>query len=273
MNRVMTIVVSAIAVAMVFVLLVWALQRRMMYFPTADVLPPCDVGLANVEPVTFPTSDGLQLNAWFVPAPEARRRGTVLVFSGNAGNRAYRSPLALALNAHGFQVLLVDYRGYGGNPGTPTETGLFADSRAARAYLATRGDVDMSRVIYFGESLGTAVATELAAAHPPLAIILRSPFTSMADIGQHHYRVLPVRLLVRDRFAAIDHISRVRVPLLVIAGAQDRIVPVEHSRRLYEAANDPKSLLVINGADHNDYELLAGDEMLDGMMRFLEPLL
>jgi fermentation-respiration switch protein FrsA (DUF1100 family) len=146
------------------------------------------------------------------------------------------------------------------------------DSRAARAYLARRPDVDRSRLVYFGESLGTAVAVDLAVEHPPAALILRSPFTSMGDLGQHHYPFLPVRLLLRDRFAAIDQIRRIRVPLLVIAGGRDRIVPIENSRRLYAAAIAPKTLLVLPDADHNDYELLAGDEMIDAIVRFLQSL-
>ena len=169
-------------------------------------------------------------------------------------------------------MLLVDYRGYGGNPGTPTENGLAADSRAAQAYLAGRPDVDASRIVYFGESLGTAVAIDLAVEHPPAALVLRSPFISMRDLGQHHYPFLPVRLLLRDRFAAIDHIRQIRVPLLVIAGGRDQIVPIEHSRRLYDAAVAPKTLLVLPDADHNDDELLAGDEMIRGIVRFLQPL-
>jgi uncharacterized protein len=170
------------------------------------------------------------------------------------------------------QVILVDYRGYGGNPGAPTENGLAADSRAARAYLVGRPDVDASRIVYFGESLGTAVAIDLAVEHPPAALVLRSPFTSMADVGQHHYPFLPVRLLLRDRFAAIDQIRRIRVPLLVIAGGHDRIVPIENSRRLYDAVVAPKTLLMFPDAHHNDYELLAGDEMIGATVRFLQPL-
>lgn len=273
MGRLMTVAAALMAVAVVFIVLIWTLQRRLMYFPTAEVPAPVAVGLIGVEPATFETADGLYLSGWFVPVAGGTARATMLVFNGNAGNRAFRTPLAIALRAHGLQVLLVDYRGYGGNPGIPTESGLLTDSRAARAYLAARRDVDASRLVYFGESLGAAVAVELAAEHPPLALVLRSPFTSMGDIGQHHYPFLPVRLLLRDRFAAIDHIGRVRAPLLVIAGQSDRIVPLAHSRRLYEAANAPKSLLVIDEADHNDYELLAGDRMIEGMLRFLRPLL
>jgi len=252
--------------------LIWTMQRRFMYFPTGGVPTPGEIGLTGVEPVTFETSDGLALRGWFFAASGPSPRVTLLVFNGNAGNRAHRSPLAAALRRHGLQVLLVDYRGYGGNPGTPSENGLTVDSRAARAYLAGRPDIDPARLVYFGESLGTAVAVDLAVEHPPAALVLRSPFTSMGDLGRHHYPFLPVGLLLRDRFAAIDQIQRVRVPLLVIAGGHDRIVPIENSRRLYNAAIAPKRILVLPDADHNDYELLAGDEMIQAIVRFLHPL-
>jgi len=273
MSRTMIITAGYVVVLVAAVLaLAWTLQRRLMYFPAAGVPSPVDMGLAGVEPVTFETSDGLILHGWFFAAAAPAPRVTVLVFNGNAGNRAYRAPLAAALRRHGLQVLLIDYRGYGGNPGAPSEHGLAMDSRAARAYLARRRDVDPSRLVYFGESLGTAVATDLAVDHPPAALVLRSPFTSMTDIGRHHYPFLPVGLLLRDRFAAIDRIQRVRAPLLVIAGERDRIVPIEYSRRLYEAAGAPKTLLLLPGADHNDDELLAGDEMIQAIVRFLQPL-
>jgi fermentation-respiration switch protein FrsA (DUF1100 family) len=268
----MIIAAGYVAVIAAVLALIWAMQRRLMYFPTGDVPAPGAIGLTDVEPVTFKTADGLGLSAWFVAAPGPSPRVTVLVFNGNAGNRAHRGPLAAAFHRHGLHVLLVDYRGYGGNPGVPTENGLAADSRAARAYVVGRPDVDASRIVYFGESLGTAVAIDLAVEHPPAALILRSPFTSMADLGQHHYPFLPVRLLLRDRFAAIDQIRRIRVPLLVIAGAHDRVVPIESSRRLYDAVVAPKTLLVLPDADHNDYELLAGDEMIRTIVRFLQPL-
>jgi fermentation-respiration switch protein FrsA (DUF1100 family) len=113
------------------------------------------------------------------------------------------------------------------------------------------------------------VAAELASEHPPAALILRSPFTSMADVGQYHYWWLPARWLIRDRYATIDLIGRVRSPLLVIVGERDNIVPAEFSRRLYEAALEPKSLLSMPEADHNDYELLAGDRMIEGIVDFL----
>ena len=250
--------------------LLWAAQRRLMYFPIDDVLDPAAVGLAGVEAVTFDTSDGLRLGGWFVPAAGTAPRATVLVFNGNAGNRAHRAPLAGALRRRGFHVLLVDYRGYGGNPGAPTEDGLAADARAARRYLANRPDVEGNRLVYLGESLGTGVAAHLATEYPPAAVILRSPFTSMADVGRYHYPWLPVRWLLRDRYQVLDDIGRARAPLLVIAGEADSVVPVEHSRRVYAAADEPKTLMIVPGADHNDLELLAGTAMIEAIDRFVD---
>jgi fermentation-respiration switch protein FrsA (DUF1100 family) len=271
MGRLMTITVATVLAITAVLALVWAGQRRLMYFPAADVPAPGKLGLQDVEAVTLNTSDGLSLEGWFFGLTGAKPRPTVLVFNGNAGNRAYRGSLARALREVGLQVLLFDYRGYGRNPGSPSATGLARDARAARAYLTGRPDVDRSRLVYFGESLGTAVAVDLAVEHPPAALILRSPFTSMTDLGRLHYPFLPVRFLLRDRFAAIDQIGRTRAPLLVIAGGRDRIVPIENSRRLYAAATAPKELLVLPDANHNDHELVAGDEMIQAIVRFLKP--
>src|SRR5262245_26254824 len=268
----MIVMAGCLAVIAAVLALIWTMQRRLIYFPASGVAAPRELGLTGVEPVTFETIDGLRLSGWFFSAPGPSPRITVLVFNGNAGNRAHRGPLADGLRRHGFQVLLIDYRGYGGNPGAPSKNGLAADARAARTYLAGRSDVDLSRLVYFGESLGTAVAVDLAVEHSPAALVLRSPFTSLADVGQHHYPFLPVGLLLRDRFSAIEQIRRIRAPLLVIAGGHDRIVPIDNSRRLYEAAIAPKTLLVLPNADHNDYELLAGDEMIQAIGRFLQPL-
>ena len=267
MSRVLVLGATCAAAIAVLLTIVWAAQRRLIYFPFGGA-PEAD-GYGTLAPVSFPTADGLQLNAWWFAAATSPPRATVLVFNGNAGNRAHRVPLAEALRRGGLQVLLVDYRGFGGNPGSPSERGLAADSRAAYAWVSRRPDVDRARLGYFGESLGSAVAGELSAEHTPAAIILRSPFTSMADIGAHHYPFLPVRLLIRDRFPSIDRIGRIRAPLLVIAGDSDRVVPFEYSRRLYDAAASPKQLEVIRGADHNDYELLAGPEMLEAVLAFV----
>ena len=271
-RRAMGFLGTASLVAAGGLLLIWAFQRTLIYFPVDHVPSPSDVGLAEVETVTFPTEDGLVLSGWFVSSRSAPVSGTVIVFNGNAGNRAYRAPLAATLRDHGYQVLLFDYRGYGGNGGAPTEPGLLADARAARAYLLGRADVEASRLVYFGESLGSAVAIGLAAEHGPAAMVLRSPFTSLVDVGRVHYPLLPVTLLLRDRFASLDAIRDVGCPVLVVAGDGDRIVPVGQSRRLYDEIRAPKDLLIIAGADHNDPELGAGEEMMAAVVRFLSPV-
>lgn len=239
----------------------WLTQRRMMYFPSGDVGTPADAGLARGQSITFKTSDGLTLGGWFVPASSVPAP-TVIVFNGNAGNRAYRADIATGLLAEGFSVLLFDYRGYGGNSGSPTEEGLAIDARAARDYVLTRTDVDPLRVVYFGESLGSGVAVRLASEHAPMALVLRSPFTSFVDVGRVHYGWLPVSALLSDRYASIDRIGQVRSPVLIIAGSRDAIVPAEQSRRLFEAALEPKKLVMLEGADHNDEALTAGPQVI-----------
>ena len=260
-----------LAIVVAVVALIAVAQRRLIYFPAIAVPSLADAGLDGGEAITFATSDGLRLGAWWIPASGPPARVTVVVFNGNAGNRAYRVPLAASLRRHGVQVLLTDYRGYGGNPGAPTEQGLADDARAALRYLDSRPDVDRARLVYFGESLGSAVALRLAVEHPPAALILRSPFTSLTDIGRHHYPWLPVRLLLRDRFASLERAPQLRSPVLVIGGTRDTIVPIEDTRRLYAAIPPPKTLLELPQADHNDDELLAGDEMMRSILTLLEP--
>ncbi|MDP6582322.1 MAG: alpha/beta fold hydrolase, partial [Vicinamibacterales bacterium] len=202
----MSFVVTLTVLAAGLLLLVWTFQRSLIYFPFGDVPSPGEMGLPDVEAVTFPAEDGLTLAGWFVPSRVEPASGTVIVFNGNAGNRAGRAALASAMRDYGYRVLLFDYRGYGGNGGAPTEAGLGADARAARAYLLGRPDVDADQLVYFGESLGSAVAVALAAEHRPAALVLRSPFTSLVDVGRTHYPFLPVKLLLRDRFDTVDAI-------------------------------------------------------------------
>jgi uncharacterized protein len=255
-----------LAVLALLVLLIWLGQRRLIYFPFGEAPEPGALGLTQAETITLPTEDGLTLGGWFVPGAAPRR--PVIVFNGNAGNRAFRAPLAAGLVRRGISTLLFDYRGYGGNPGTPTEEGLARDARAARRYASGRAGGD--RIVYFGESLGSGVAVRLAVEQPPDALVLRSPFTSLIDTGRHHYPFLPVGWLLADRFASIDRIRDIRCPLLIIAADHDSIIPTDQSRRLFEGALEPKQLLIVERTDHNDYELLAGPRVLDAIAAFLD---
>lgn len=250
--------------------LLWAGQRRLMYLPSGLTLPPAAAGLPSAEPLDVRTPDGLVLGAWFVPAGRPEPAATIIVFNGNAGNRGDRAPLAQALAREGFATVLADYRGYGGNPGHPTEALLIADALALRAAVATRPSVDPGRLIYFGESLGSGVAVALAAVHPPAALVLRSPFTSIADVAAHHYWFLPARRLVWDRFDSYGRRGSVRCPTLIVAGDRDSVVPYALTQRLYEAWPEPKSLVTLRGADHNDFDLVAGPEVIAAVRAFAD---
>jgi uncharacterized protein len=250
--------------------MIWGLQRRLMYFPFGQVPSPEQVGLRGTEQVVVSTEDGVELGGWFTRAAPPSDGTTILIFNGNGGNRAMRAPLAAALAERHMSSLLLDYRGYGGNDGAPSETGLAHDARAARRYIMSRSDVDPERVVYFGESLGSGVAVRLATEHPPRALILRSPYTSIVDVARHHYPFVPVGWLLRDRFPSVDRIKQVRSPVLIIAGSRDGVVPAKFSEQLFAAANEPKQLLMFDGADHNDYELLAGKRMIDAVVKFVE---
>src|SRR5688500_5383562 len=266
---------KAVAVVALGLLILTALmyvtQRSSLYFPSpapADAPPP------GVEPIDVATEDGLRLGAWFVRADAERTEPgpAVLVCNGNAGNRAHRVPLATALADRGYHVLLFDYRGYAGNLGSPTEEGLRTDARAAARALAERPEVDPERVAYFGESLGASVCGGLASEVAPAALVLRSPFPSTVAIGRHHYPYLPViEPLVWDRYPLERQIAdSVRAPLLVIVGERDEIVPPRLSRRVFEAASEPKRFVELPATHHNDEALLSGDAFLDEIVAFLD---
>lgn len=216
-------------------------QRSLMYFPAGDLPPPP----APFAEVRLRTADGLDLVAW--EAPPAPGRPIVVYFHGNGGNIAGRLFKVRPFLEAGYGVLLVSWRGYGGNPGSPSEEGLLADGRAALAHVGERAPV-----VLFGESLGAAVAVRLAAERAPMAVILEAPFASAVSVGAELYWWLPVSLLMKDRFESIRWIGEVRAPLLLLHGERDRVVPVAQGRRLLAAANEPKRGVFLPEAGHND---------------------
>ena len=228
----------------------YALQRSLMYFPAAALPSPAAAGVPEMVPVTLRTDDGLALKAWYAAA-RAPRSPSIVYFHGNAGNIADRAYKVRPMLDAGLGVLLVSYRGYGGNPGAPSEAGLFADGRAALDFMGREG-VPAARIVAFGESLGSGVAVRLASERRLGAVVLEAPFTSAADAGQHAYPFLPVRQLIRDRFDSLSRIDTIGAPLLIVHGERDRIVPADHGRRLLAAASEPKEGVFLPEAGHND---------------------
>lgn len=248
----------------------WAFQRQLIYFPDDTRVPSAGEVIEGARDVTLRTEDGLELGAWFVPASGSAPAEpmAVLVAPGNGGNRAGRAGLALELSARGLAVLLMDYRGYGGNPGKPSEDGLAADAIAASEALEELG-YPPERTIYFGESLGAGVVAALQVRRPPAGIVLRSPFTELADVGSHHYPFLPVRLLLRDRFPVVEHLSSSKVPTTVIYAEHDAVVPSSLSARVADAASVLVERMVIPGADHND-PVMFGPRVAEAVARLVQ---
>lgn len=245
-------------------ILLWVFQRRLIYLP-GDRVPPVGSILPGWSEARVTTEDSEELGVWYTtPAPGA---ATVVVFNGNAGTRADRAPLGRRLAQAGLGVVLFDYRGYGDSTGRPSEQGLSLDAVAIAGFAA--GIAPGSPLAYFGESLGAAVAIRLASTMPPAGLILRSPFTSLADVADAHYP-LPFESFLRDRFPSDRLIGEITSPLLVVAGSSDTIVPTTLSRRLFDLASEPKELVVVEGANHNDHALLAGDRLIEAVTGFTD---
>ncbi len=243
----------------------YLIQRSMMYHPVGDLPAPAAVGLGDMEAVALRTQDGLDLVAWYRP-PVEPGMAELVYFHGNAGNISWRAERARRFLDAGFGLLLVSYRGYGDNPGKPTEEGLYADGRAALAFLAGR-EVPGSRVGLVGESLGTGVAVAMASEHEVGAVVLESPYTSTADVGQRAYPIIPVKWLMKDRFDSLSRIEGIGAPLLVIHGEADRVIPVDFGRRLFAAAPEPKKGIFLPGAGHGNLDDFGAAESVIQFLR------
>ncbi|MCZ6764468.1 MAG: alpha/beta hydrolase [Alphaproteobacteria bacterium] len=241
-------------------------QRRLMYLP--DPTPPslAQAGVPDMSVVALRTGDGLDLEAWYRPA--ARDSAPTLVYlHGNAGNIGHRGGKVRPYLDAGFGVLLVSWRGYGGNPGRPTEQGLYEDARAAVAYLSAAG-VATTQIVLYGESLGSGPAVHIAAEGDFGAVVLEAPFTSAGDLAQRHYWYLPARALLRDRYDSQSKIARIGAPLLILHGERDQVVPARFGRTLLAAARRPKDGAFFAAAGHNDlYEHGAAQSVIDFLGR------
>ncbi|NJD55333.1 MAG: alpha/beta hydrolase [Nitrospirae bacterium] len=261
-----TIVTGLVLGYLVLVAFVYLRQAKMLYFPSREIeATPADVGLAFNE-VTVRTSDGLSISAWYVPSPQAR--GALIFCHGNAGNISHRLDSLKIFHDLGLSVLIFDYRGYGRSEGEPTEKGTYLDAEAAYDYLVKTKGIAPARIIIFGRSLGSAVATELAMRRAAGALIIESGFTSVTDLGRKFFPHMPVRLISRFHYASIDKVCGINIPKLFIHSPDDEVIPFEQGMRLFEKAGEPKEFLKIRGG-HNEGFLMSGEQYTGGIDRFI----
>ena len=239
-------------------------QRQLLYFPDRNRPELFGLEQLGVREITLSTEDGLSLLSWYLPARPGQP--VIAYFHGNGGHIGYRAERLLRFAREGFGVLMAEYRGYGSNPGTPSEIGFYADGRAALSFLEREG-VALNRLVLYGESLGSGVAVELAAQHEVAALILEAPPTSVAEVAQCHFPYVPAARLVTDRFDSLSRIGKVRAPILILHGDSDRVVPMRFGRALFDAAPEPKEGWFAPGAGHED---LARYGSLDVVVGFID---
>ena len=224
------------------------IQPLLIYFPNKDQVDPKDLGLENVEEVELETPDGEQLVAWYAP-PSEPTAPTLLYFHGNDGNLAHRKERMHRFLRNGYGVLMPSYRGYSGSTGKPNQAWLTSDGLLAYDYLSGLG-ISPNQIIIYGESLGTGVATPVAVARDIAGLVLEAPFTGAVDVAEERYPYLPIRPFMHDKWETIRVINRINVPLLIIHGAKDKVIPVRHGKTLFAAASHPKDILIIEDAGH-----------------------
>jgi hypothetical protein len=222
-------------------------QRRLQYFPDRRLVDPGQAGMSGVEDLRLTTDDGETLVAWYVPAQDGHP--LILYFHGNGGALVDRIPRFRALTASGYGFLAIAYRGYGGSTGSPTQKGLMEDGETAYQEAHARG-YDGDRIVLIGESLGTGVAIALAATREAAALVLDSPYSSAVEVAAAHYAIFPVHWLMFDRFRSDLAIGDVHIPILVVHGDEDDVVPISLARRLFELANEPKTFMQVSGGKH-----------------------
>jgi len=250
------------------VLVVYLMQGRMLYLANVPgrtlTATPADIDL-DYQDVSIETTDGVRLHGWFIPGTSTR---VLLFFHGNAGNISHRLDSIRQFLGLGLSVFIIDYRGYGQSGGKTTEKGIYKDADAAWRFLTDERGVEADDIIIFGRSMGASAAARLATKQQPLALIVESSFTSIPDIAQEIYPWLPARWLSHLRHATRDYVRDVRSPVLVIHGRDDEIVPFHHGEAIFEAANEPRTQLVLRGG-HNDAYIRDESNYIKGLRAFL----
>ncbi len=267
-KRVMHYLLLILVIMIVFTLwLIWR-EPKMIYYPTQTIdYLPNQYGLLH-EDITLLTSDSVRINAWYLPADS--HRWTLLFLHGNAGNISHRLDKLAAFHKLGISTLILDYRGYGQSQGEPNEQGTYLDALAAYDYLVNERALSPETLIAYGESLGAAVAIELATQRKLAGLILEEPFTSAPDVAQEMFPFLPVRWFVRNRYESIKKIDSIHAPLLILHSAEDEIFSIKHAKRLLAKALPPKELVQLRG-NHND-AFFGSNETIPALTKFFNNL-
>jgi len=234
-------------------------QRYLEYYPTGKI----DHVAVGFEEKVLTTKDNLKILAWY-KKPQSADKKIILYFHGNAGNLSDRSHVFSTFAENGFGVLAISYRGYAGSEGKPSEKGLMLDSKAALQFLLDQ-NYSAENIILFGESLGSGVATQLAAQFKPYAVILESPFSSIANVAQKQYPFVPVRLIMHDKFDSFKFAPKISSPVLIFHGTADSVVPYFEGQKLFTTITTQKKFITIEGGGHLNF----GDQFLvDEMNKF-----
>ncbi|MCH9689972.1 MAG: lysophospholipase [Gammaproteobacteria bacterium] len=250
-----------LACVIIGTILFYFFQRTLIYFPSKTQPSRTLFQADDMQRISLLTNDKVYLNAWYKPA--AKKNPTLIIFHGNAGHIGGRMPLARYLIQRGFGVLLLEYRGYGGNRGRPTEQGFYEDARAGIRYLSQK-NAPVQHLLLYGESLGTGVATKMAEEYPNVCgLILQSPYTSLTSLGQYHYPWIPITPW--DKFDSLSRMKKIHVPLLILHGTEDTVIPYQEGETLFRAANQPKQWVRLQSQGHAH---LWTDEFLDTIRLF-----
>lgn len=246
-------------------------DRMFVYFPSPWIERDWarESGLP-LQDVWFHSADGTRLFGWYVES--SGLPGVMLWCHGNAGNIIHRLDNLAELYRIGLSVFLFDYRGYGRSSGRPSEDGLYQDALAAYAYLTDARRVAPERIVLFGRSLGAAVAGFVASCRPVAGMILESSFPSIKTLAKSQSFGLPAHWLLQSRYDLVERLKDIHVPILVVHGDRDTIVPIELGRQVFDAANAPKSFFAVQGADHNNTYLVGGRAYFARMRRFVDDI-
>jgi len=266
----MNVVVILLVCYLAFLITIYFIQDRMLYFPEHEILiTPKDIGI-EYEDISFQTKDNIAISGWYIPAEH--EKGVLLFCHGNAGNISHRLESINIFHSLDISVLIFDYRGYGKSEGKPSEKGTYLDAEAAWDYLVDIKNKSPEKIILFGRSLGAAIAADIALKKSPAGLIMESSFLSVPEIGKKYYPWVPVKLLSKFDYSTIEKIHVISCPKLIIHSPDDEIVPFEHGKSLFEKALQPKEFLQIKGG-HNEGFLISGDLYQEGLKSFLNKCL